>query len=131
MFIPQTGEYSFTCSYADDILVAWIDNDYGAKDLARPNADIIMILATPNPGRQLTYKKNFQQGNYISLWLAYANAGGPGSFQFQVTGPDGKDIVSKDNTMESPFLVQRSCDGSTAPKFGPWAPKIPKAWLKK
>lgn len=47
----------------------------------------------------------------------YANGGGPGYFSIEIKAPDNSIIVGNDMTVESLFLVQYSCDKTSAPRF--------------
>lgn len=118
IFAQQSGAYTFTLPYVDDITILWV-GPAAYSGYTRSNANIIQtyIGGSQTP---MTYTVTFQEGNYYPLRVLWANGGGPGAFQFQLKGPDGKVIVGADTTAPSPFLVQYSCDETTAPRFPPF-----------
>lgn len=53
---------------------------------------------------------------YLAFRIVFGQAQGAAVFQFSVTAPDGT-VILDSNTEDSPYLVQYSCDGTTAPEF--------------
>jgi hypothetical protein len=68
----------------------------------------------------ITYTARFEEGKYYPMRVIWANGGGDGWFSFELKGPDGKVIIDASTTEPSPFLVQYSCDETTAPRFAPF-----------
>lgn len=52
--------------------------------------------------------------------MLYANEKGAAQLEFNITRPNGNAILSATSTRDSPYFVQYSCDGTSAPEFQPW-----------
>ncbi|OBT66381.1 hypothetical protein VE03_04886 [Pseudogymnoascus sp. 23342-1-I1] len=118
VFAQQSGVYTFRLPFVDDISLLWI----GPKAYAgytRANADIVQTFVS---GAQtaVTYTVTFEEGKYYPIRVMWANGAGPGGLSFELKGPDGRVIIGADTTESSPFLVQYSCDETTAPRFPPF-----------
>ncbi len=59
------------------------------------------------------------EGQYYPLRIIFAQAQGAATFGMNVTAPDGTAILDS-NTQNSPYIVQNSCDGVTAPGYSPY-----------
>jgi len=106
------GVYTFNFPACDDTGVLWVGP--GAyKGYTRANANALRFWGDVSP-RTVTYTAT--AGEYIPVRIMVANTGGIGSFSFTITGPDGKVIID-DKTQSCPFIVQYSCDKTTAPRF--------------
>lgn len=114
LFAEQAGDYTFSFPGADNIVMFWIGS-HAYSDYTRNNADIVQPWVAGQAGA-VTYKTTLAKGTYNAFRIVFANGGGPGNFKFSVQAPDGMVIID-DKTGASPFLVQFSCDGVSAPKF--------------
>lgn len=113
VFAQQAGEYTFSLPACDDTAQLWVGpNAY--RGYRRNNANIV-----PTAAGQV-YKITFEAGKYYPIRMLYANGQGPGSFSFKLTAPDGTVVIGDSTTADSPFLVQYSCDRTTAPPFPPF-----------
>lgn len=65
----------------------------------------------------MSYSATFLQGQYVPIRIMYANGGGPGYFSIEIKAPENSIIVGNNTTVESLFLVQYSCDKTSAPRF--------------
>ncbi|THX71550.1 hypothetical protein D6D05_08214 [Aureobasidium pullulans] len=97
IFAQVDGDYTFTTSQVDDITFLYLGDDairgYGLN--------------------------NFDAKAYLPFRLVFGQQGGPVVFSFSITAPDGTVILDA-GTQDSKFIVQYSCDGTTAPAFPAW-----------
>ncbi|KAF7887247.1 uncharacterized protein EAF02_003894 [Botrytis sinoallii] len=114
LFAQMTGTYTFSTTSADDIFFLWVGaNAYSGW--TRANADLIATLTYPSQ----TFTIDLVEGEYYPMRFLWANGDGPGLFAFSVTAPDGT-IILDGNTVASPYVVQFSCDGTSAPEYPAW-----------
>ncbi|KAK6218787.1 hypothetical protein LQW54_002713 [Pestalotiopsis sp. IQ-011] len=115
-FAPVAGRYVFSVTNVDDAVFLWL----GPKAYAgwtRANADGFGVY-DEGAGFARAFA-DLAAGEYVPVRLMLAQSQGPASFNFFVAAPDGTNIVSPD-VVDSPYLVQFSCDGVTAPAFVDW-----------
>ena len=120
-FAEQSGEYTFTMPSCDNFVLLWTGSK-AFTDYTRANADLVQKYVQTG-GQPVVYKQTLNQGQYYPMRILFANAGGPGNFQFSIKAPDGK-VVFDDKITNSPAFVQFSCDGVTAPKFPAFGAEI-------
>ncbi|ATZ51931.1 hypothetical protein BCIN_07g04770 [Botrytis cinerea B05.10] len=114
LFAQMTGTYTFSTTSADDIFFLWVGaNAYSGW--TRANANLIATLTYPSQ----KFTINLVAGEYYPMRFLWANGDGPGLFAFSVTAPDGTTILDG-NTVASPYVVQFSCDGTSAPEYPAW-----------
>ncbi|KAF5874293.1 putative ca2+-modulated nonselective cation channel polycystin protein [Botrytis fragariae] len=114
LFAQMTGTYTFSTTSADDIFFLWVGaNAYSGW--TRANADLIATLTYPSQ----KFTIDLVEGEYYPIRFLWANGDGPGLFAFSVTAPDGTTILDG-NTVASPYVVQFSCDGTSAPEYPAW-----------
>ncbi|KAF7936450.1 uncharacterized protein EAE97_007816 [Botrytis byssoidea] len=114
LFALMTGTYTFSTTSADDVFFLWVGaNAYSGW--TRANADLIATLTYPSQ----TFTIDLIEGVYYPMRFLWANGDGPGLFAFSVTAPDGTTILDG-NTVASPYVVQFSCDGTSAPEYPAW-----------
>jgi hypothetical protein len=63
------------------------------------------------------------KGQYVPLRVLFSQGDGPYGFGIQITAPDGT-VVLDANSATSDFLVQYSCDGTSAPAYPPFRQEI-------
>lgn len=115
-FAPTAGSYTFTLANIDDIALLWTDT-IAQAGWTRANADVTATF-TNNRNSGASFSVTLAQGQYLALRIIFANAQSAYGFDFAVTDPYGDFIVnSAMSTDPSPYLVQYSCDGTTAPPF--------------
>ena len=114
LFAQTTGTYTFTTQAADDVFLVWLGS-YAYSGWDRSNANLVADLTYPDQ----TYTVNLVEGEYYPMRFMWANGDGPGNFEFSVTAPDGTTILDAD-TVSSPYVVQYSCDGVSAPEYASW-----------
>lgn len=118
MFAQQAGEYTFTIPSSDDITLLWVGpTAYAGWN--RANAKIIQPFVSSGQ-TPVSYKETFTAGQYVPIRIVWANGGGPGQFTFELKAPDGTVIIGGKDGKESPFLVQYSCDRTSAPRYPPF-----------
>ena len=112
LFAKEAGKYTFSAVSTDDVTFLWV----GPKAFSgynRENTDLFQrYRQTP-----VSYSATLLQGQYVPIRIIYANGGGPGSFSIEIKAPDNSIIIGNDTTIESLFLVQYSCDKTSAPRF--------------
>lgn len=115
IYAEISGAYTFQVQNTDDEIYFWIGpNAYSGWTAA--NADLYSSLG--GPGETVTFE--LVEGNYYPIRIAYGNTGGgPAIEDLSITAPDGTVILGS-STAGSPYVVQYSCDGTTAPQFSAW-----------
>jgi hypothetical protein len=117
IFAQVDGDYTFTTSQVDDITYLYLgDAAYRGYSLNNYNAEAYCCSAPANSA-SATY--TLKTGQYLPFRVVFGQQGGPVVFSFSVTAPDGTTILDA-NTQNSDFIVQYSCDGTTAPAFPAW-----------
>jgi hypothetical protein len=117
IFAQVDGDYTFTTSQVDDITYLYLgDAAYRGYGLNNYNAEAYCCSAPANSA-SATY--TLKTGQYLPFRVVFGQQGGPVVFSFSVTAPDGTTILDA-NTQNSDFIVQYSCDGTTAPAFPAW-----------
>jgi len=112
IFAQTSGTYTFALTQPDDIALLWLDQN-AYSGWTRDNADAIAVIHG-NPSASATV--DLVQGQYLPFRIVFGQAQGAVSFYLSVTAPDGT-VILNSNTPGSPFLVQYSCDGTSAPAF--------------
>ncbi|USW58810.1 Putative PA14/GLEYA domain-containing protein [Septoria linicola] len=117
-----TGEYTFTSYNADDIVLLWFD-PLAYAGWTRANANLVQVYDTPPQGftgypgeTPVSFTVRLTAGTYYPIRVMAANGGGQAEFHLLVTAPDGTQFLGP-QTAGSPYLVQYSCDGTSAPRF--------------
>lgn len=122
LFAKISGTYAFQFETADDIALLWVGSNAYGPTYARSNANIQQLYngaAASYDQQKYTYTLNMTQGQYMPIRIMWANAGYDAAFLLQIYAPDGELITNGTNS-NSPYLVQFSCDGTTAPKYKTW-----------
>ncbi|KAK5988125.1 hypothetical protein PT974_12265 [Cladobotryum mycophilum] len=114
IYAQKTGTYKFTVSDVDDIVLVWITS-FAYSGWTRANADKVVPYAT----RRGEFTVNLQAGKYYPVRIIFGQSQGAGKFQLTVTAPDGTVFLGP-KTPASPYLVQYSCDKTTAPPYAPF-----------
>lgn len=118
LYAHLAGEYTFSSPFVDDSSIFWIGpNAYSGW--TRPNANIDQAYLSSGAIPQ-QFKMMLEKGKYYPIRNVWANGGGPGSFKFTITAPDGS-VVVDDKTTSCPYLVQFGCKAEyDAPAFPAW-----------
>lgn len=110
IFAKETGVYTFS-SLADDITLIWIGSSaYSGFTRANAFLDVAYSAGTK------TMKMTLQQGQYYPFRVVYGNGQQVAKFTINAVAPDGTTFFGSDSG-PSPYIVQYSCDGVTAPKY--------------
>ncbi|CAD0093002.1 unnamed protein product [Aureobasidium mustum] len=112
IFAQSSGTYTFTLTQPDDIALLWLGSK-AYSGWTRANADATAVIVG-RPSASATV--DLVQGQYLPFRVVFGQAQGAVSFYLTLTAPDGTVILNSD-TPDSPFLVQFSCDGTSAPAF--------------
>lgn len=110
IFAQVAGTYTFSLTNPDDIVFLWL-GQHAQSGWNRGNA---AALATLGTSATTTY--TLEAGQYLPFRIFFGQQGGPVRFAFSINAPDGIPILDS-NTSESDFIVQYSCDETTAPPF--------------
>ncbi|THV63518.1 hypothetical protein D6D28_10614 [Aureobasidium pullulans] len=117
IFAQVDGDYTFTTSQVDGITFLYLGDDairgYGLNDF---DAKAVCCDAPANSA-SATY--TLRTGQCLPFRLVFGQQGGLVVFSFSITAPDGTVILDA-GTQDSKFIVQYSCDGTTAPAFPAW-----------
>lgn len=115
IFAEVSGIYTFTFTSVDDIAFLWLgDNAYSGW--TRNNANMYAVHSSSSATGDATTTYTLVAEQYLAFRIVFGQAQGAVEFFFSVAGPDGTIILDSD-TEDSPYLVQYSCDGTTAPAF--------------
>ena len=116
IFAQETGVYTFAVSGVDDIVLLWLGSD-ATSGWDRADADLV-VAYDDGPGVGSTTIP-LVAGTYYPVRIMFGQAQGGAVFDITVTAPDGSTFLSSSSS-GSPYIVQQSCDGTTAPPFPPW-----------
>jgi hypothetical protein len=122
IFAQVDGEYTFTTSQVDDITYLYLGDD-AIRGYGLNNYDAEAYCCSP-PANSASATYTLVTGQYLPFRLIFGQQGGPVVFSFSITAPDGTVILDAD-TQDSDFIVQYSCDGTTAPAFPDWGQEQP------
>ncbi|KAH8807920.1 GLEYA domain-containing protein [Xylogone sp. PMI_703] len=122
LYAGQSGTFTFRVFSADDIVLIWAGPDAYAG-WTRSNALIGITYpelgAGGGGGGSVSASYTAVAGEYIPLRILFAQGDGPFGFNIEITAPDGSIILSASSST-SEYLVQFSCDGTTAPPYAPF-----------
>jgi len=117
VFAQETGLYTFSTPRSDDITIVWIGS-IAYSGWNRQNANIVQPYVSDSNGgaTPVSYSVLLTQGQYYALRIVFGNAQENAAFALTITAPDGSLIIGEDTTA-SPYLVQYSCDLTSAPIY--------------
>lgn len=116
LFAQIAGTYTFTLSNPDDIVFLYL-GETAKHGWNRGNAAAAASWNSDTRFRSTaTATYTLKAGEYLPYRIFFGQMGGPVKFSFSIKAPDGTTILDS-NTSESDFIVQYSCDGTTAPAF--------------
>jgi hypothetical protein len=114
LYARESGTYSFQSQNPDDIVMVWVGpNAYSGYNGNKGN----WILRNPYGTGNTVATVDLVQGQYYPLRVIFANAQQAAQLHFSVRSPDGTSIIDSDGNVNTQYLVQYSCDGTTAPKY--------------
>ncbi|CAD0091950.1 unnamed protein product [Aureobasidium vineae] len=117
IFAQVDGDYTFTTSNADDIVFLYLGAAaYKGYSLNNYNAEAVCCSY---PGNTASATHTLKTGDYLPFRIVFGQQGGPVVFSFTITAPDGT-VILDSSTQNSDFIVQFSCDGTSAPAFPAW-----------
>lgn len=118
----STTKATSTRLKADDIVLVWL-GPLAFTGWTRANAAIEQVYNDPPQGftgypgePPVSFTVRLVAGQYYPLRIVFAAAQRQSEFHLYVTAPDGSQFLGPD-TSGSPYIVQYSCDGTTAPRF--------------
>lgn len=114
LFAEQAGNYSINVSSPDDAVIVWLGADAYAG-WTKSNANLYEYYNETAS----TYTVGLAKGSYHPIRIMFVNAELEEAFDMSITAPDGTTILAA-NTLTSPYFVQQSCDGVTAPAYPAW-----------
>lgn len=117
IFAQVDGDYTFTTSQVDDITFLYLGDD-AIRGYGLNNFDAKAVCCNA-PANSASATYTLKTGQYLPFRLVFGQQGGPVVFSFSITAPDGTVILDA-GTQDSKFIVQYSCDGTTAPAFPAW-----------
>lgn len=111
IFAEKTGTYTFFVYNIDDIFLLW------TGPTAQAGWDNTNTALTVNENASNgTLSVALTQGEYLPIRFVFGQAQGYAIFGMSVTGPD-ETVILDSATSGSPYVVQYSCDGTSAPQF--------------
>ncbi|ETS80724.1 hypothetical protein PFICI_08253 [Pestalotiopsis fici W106-1] len=118
LFAVATGTYKFSFAGVDDIAALWLGSTAYAG-WTRANANLVVPFHQGyGPGSGST-TIDLVEGQYLPIRVLFGQGQGNAVFQLSVTAPDGT-VFLDSSTENSPYIVQYSCDGTTAPAYTAW-----------
>lgn len=117
IFAQTTGTYTFATSNADDVVFLYVGQD-AYSGYSASNADAKAVCCS-SPANSASTTYTLAEGDYMPFRIVFGQQGGPVIFSFSITAPDGT-VILDSSTQDSDFIVQYSCDGTTAPAFLDW-----------
>jgi len=116
LYAGQTGTFTFSVSQADNLVLIWAGS-LAYSGWTRSNAFMdVTFQELGGGGGAGTATYTASAGQYIPLRIVFAQGTGPFNYALQVTAPDGT-VVLNGNSATNKFLVQHSCDGTSAPAY--------------
>ncbi|KAK6002734.1 hypothetical protein QM012_001484 [Aureobasidium pullulans] len=122
IFAQIDGIYTFTTSKVDDITYLYLGDD-AIRGYNLTNYDAKAVCCSTQPDTA-SATRPLKTGQYLPFRIVFGQQGGPVVFAFSITAPDGTVILDA-STTNSDFIVQYSCDGTTAPAFPAWGQESP------
>lgn len=116
IFAKQSGIYTFQMTQADDLAFIWC-GPLAYAGFSSANA----LLTASFHNAPTTTTLYMSEGTYYPLRVLWAQASGPGTFAMSITAPDGTTIFDS-SSPANPYIVQRSCDGTSAPAYPTYVP---------
>lgn len=104
-----TGNWAFSFSNVDDIAVLWIGQK-AYTGWTRANLDTSAYYSLPS-----SVTLSLEQATYYPIRILFAQAAGGAAFQLAISDPSG--TVAFTFQSVSPYFVQYSCDGISAPRY--------------
>ncbi|KAJ5806949.1 hypothetical protein N7474_010541 [Penicillium riverlandense] len=111
IYAEVSGDYTYTSSNADDIIFFW-SGPKAFSGWTESNADATNEYCQPDS----TFTMSLLSGQYYPFRIVYANSQLDAVENITITAPDGTVILGATST-GSPYIVQYSCDGTSAPPF--------------
>lgn len=115
VWIHTTGVWTFTITGADDAVILWA-GQYAQQGWTKPNANISLAFSYKTGAPGTSFSVSLTQGTYLPIRLVSCQASGGAGYYFSIADPNGITLVDS-NTAASPYVVQYSCDGTSAPKY--------------
>lgn len=112
LFTKQAGEYTLSSLAVDGVTLLWL-GPTALSSFNRENANLIQVFNQ----KPVFHTATFMQNQYVPIRIIYAHGGRPGHLKFEIKAPDGSIIVGDNKADDSSYLVQYSCDLTSAPRF--------------
>jgi len=112
LYASTAGKHTIAIDSVDDLAMLWVGAT-AIKGWARSNA----LVITSQKGESLDI--DIPAGHYMPIRIMFAQGQGAAKFNMKITGPDGQTIADS-SSQSSPWILQYSCDGVSAPKFPEW-----------
>ncbi|KAJ5807814.1 hypothetical protein N7474_009083 [Penicillium riverlandense] len=111
IYAEVSGDYTFTSPGVDDIIFFW-SGPKAVSGWTESNADATNYYCGPGA----SFNMPLLSGQYYPFRIVYANAETNSFENITITAPDGTVILGA-TSPASPYIVQYSCDGTSAPPF--------------
>ncbi|KAJ5601079.1 hypothetical protein N7510_010613 [Penicillium lagena] len=111
IYAEVSGEYTFASPETDDILFFW-GGSKAVSGWTEANADATNYYCGPG----VSFTVSLLSGQYYPFRIVYANAEANAYESITITAPGGTVILGP-TSAASPYIVQYSCDGTSAPPF--------------
>lgn len=113
IYASVAGKHKISIDSVDDIVLLWVGAT-AVKGWTRNNANMLVPLL-----KSESYEVDIPAGTYMPIRVMFVQGQGRAKFGMKIEGPDGQ-IIADSSTPNSPWIVQYSCDGLSAPKFPEW-----------
>ncbi|KAL3421644.1 cell surface parotein [Phlyctema vagabunda] len=121
LFAKQSGTYSFNMPTSDDITMLWVGSNAYGPSYTRASANIVQLYnSSAGAAPPFVYSLYLDQGQYVPFRVLWANWLYGAGLSFTISAPDGTVITNGTSGYTTPYLVQFSCDGTTAKRWPSW-----------
>ncbi|WPA97793.1 uncharacterized protein RHO25_002404 [Cercospora beticola] len=115
LYVYMAGQWSFVASGVDDAFVLWL-GALAQRGWTKANANLSLAFAYSSGAPTGTFTTFLEAGTYLPMRVVHGQGVGGYGYQFTIQDPNGA-IALTTASQGSGYIVQNSCDRTTAPPF--------------